>query len=905
MTTNRIRARFTAPLPLTEAEGSYHYPCVFTISWNYASPKDMIVKPLRAHAVKLVDLDIEQRRKFSIGLAALVVEGNNVERMSASITTGLVRLACEIVAKREQRKGFVRRPDALVTSLVAKKNSIARRATKARKNNSIDYSDYLEATKKELEREIRSRVNKLKREREQKLRDKLAKGDAVFRHINMKGGEGDVTPAIRKGGVYAQGKEALSLFADFYSKPWVGRGGFDVGFGAKIARTISQYLQTQYGSLPRTGTLNSPPDDAELTKILSSLKGNKAAGHDDLSPSVLKADPEGVIRVISPLFRKIWEDGVFPEAWGLSDVSPIPKEGKPRDSVDSYRPIYLIPALCKLFSLLLTSRITRHVEAGKLLGEEHMGFRKHKGCEETAATLWQLLSTRKKQGLSTFVGYLDLSNAFPTTWRDGLFTKLFTMLGGCRPVRLAHALYQIDKARVRMGQHSSETWQNRLGVKTGDPLSPILFLVFMSELSDRLRRAGHGISFAGHFLPIFLYADDIALLAGSSEEMQRMLLVCEKWDQEYRMVFSLKKCGVVEYGAVAIDSEREWDLQGGKILEGKVYKYLGILFHQSLSGKVHTLDLVKRVKRRIGQLKHTTLSVGLSLTTARKVILACVASVIEYGSLCWMSRATVIARRKLESQWNAAIRYAANTHKYTHSMELRRLTGIDSLEDRWLMKACLMINKVFALPNTAIACIVLTQRVNDFVHERKHPWGCWLSATSEGLSRIGLDHLSLEGFKGLRSLKTTELTTLLVEALLSHRNSVWAIHARFKGNRVQRLLLSEPGGCKSVATMVATGTHSQKTFVTELACNSLPLHGVTPARFSVSPPLEGDNSCPVCGHILEDLKHFLLECPKLNRPPDWPVTIRSLLRLFATSVQALVAAAAMWRQRRSHAQLRV
>jgi hypothetical protein len=201
-----MRARFTAPLPLTEAEGSYHYPCVFTISWNYTSAKDRTVKPLRAHAVKLVDLDAEQRRKFSIGLTALVVEGSNVERMSASITTGLVRLAGEIVAKKEQGKGFVRRPDALVASLVARNNSIARRATKARRKNYIDKADYLEAAKKELERGIRSRVNKLKREREQKLRDKLTRGDAVFRHINMKGGEAGVAPAIRKGDVYAQGK---------------------------------------------------------------------------------------------------------------------------------------------------------------------------------------------------------------------------------------------------------------------------------------------------------------------------------------------------------------------------------------------------------------------------------------------------------------------------------------------------------------------------------------------------------------------------------------------------------------------------------------------------------------------------------------------------------------------------
>jgi len=121
-----------------------------------------------------------------------------------------------------------------------------------------------------------------------------------------------------------------------------------------------------------------------------------------------------------------------------------------------------------------------------------MGFRRNKGCEETAATLWELLSIRKRQGSRTFVGFLDLSNAFPTTWREGLFTRLFAMLGDCRPVRLAQALYQIDRARVRMGLHSSEPWRNRLGVKTGDPLSPILFLVFMHEFSSRFKEAGHG-----------------------------------------------------------------------------------------------------------------------------------------------------------------------------------------------------------------------------------------------------------------------------------------------------------------------------------------------------------------------------------------------------------------------------
>jgi hypothetical protein len=110
--------------------------------------------------------------------------------------------------------------------------------------------------------------------------------------------------------------------------------------------------------------------------------------------------------------------------------------------------------------------------------------------------------------------------------------RLFAMLGD----------YQIDRARVRMGLHSSEPWRNRLGVKTGDPLSPTLFVVFMHELSSRFQEVGHGIQLAGIPIPVFLYADDIALLADSAQQMQATLFVCEKWAREYRMIFSLKKC---------------------------------------------------------------------------------------------------------------------------------------------------------------------------------------------------------------------------------------------------------------------------------------------------------------------------------------------------------------------------
>jgi hypothetical protein len=240
--------------------------------------------------------------------------------------------------------------DKQIASLVAQKNVTAMKEARARRKGQADMSALW----------CRNTI-RVRREHSAKLREKLAKRDMVFNYINRKSGEVGSIPAIRVGDTYVQGREALHLFAELYGKPEIGRTGFDLGFGLIVARTHSSYQKANYQCLSQEGTQNTPSNYSELIKLLTSQKANKAAGHDDLSPSVLKADPQGLFRVIGPLFRRIWEECVFPEEWGICDVSPIP----------------LI-----------------------------------------------------------FVCFLYLSNALPITWREDLFTRLFSMLSYCRSVRL-------------------------------------------------------------------------------------------------------------------------------------------------------------------------------------------------------------------------------------------------------------------------------------------------------------------------------------------------------------------------------------------------------------------------------------------------------------------------------------
>jgi len=73
--------------------------------------------------------------------------------------------------------------------------------------------------------------------------------------------------------------------------------------------------------------------------------------------------------VLLMMYNKIWQDGVFPEAWRHSVIKPVLKSGKPQEKVSSYRPISLTCVLGKIMEKLVTNRISYYVEKKNLLAK--------------------------------------------------------------------------------------------------------------------------------------------------------------------------------------------------------------------------------------------------------------------------------------------------------------------------------------------------------------------------------------------------------------------------------------------------------------------------------------------------------------------------------------------------------
>ena len=63
------------------------------------------------------------------------------------------------------------------------------------------------------------------------------------------------------------------------------------------------------------------------------------------------------------------------------------------------------------------------------------------------------------------------------------------------------------------------------GIRQGGVLSPYLFAVYVDDIVLKLQQSNLGCYFKGTFVGIFLYADDIVLLAPSVESLQKLLLI--------------------------------------------------------------------------------------------------------------------------------------------------------------------------------------------------------------------------------------------------------------------------------------------------------------------------------------------------------------------------------------------
>lgn len=316
-----------------------------------------------------------------------------------------------------------------------------------------------------------------------------------------------------------------------------------------------------------------------VLRKIKEINPNKAPGHDMITGKLIKELPIRGKYIVKEIFNAILKLNYFPSAWKQAKIIMVPKPGKDKTQLGSYRPISLLPALSKLFERILLEKLQPYIEQNNIIPQHQFGFRNKHGTIEQVHKIANCIKTALDENKYCTGVFLDIAQAFDKVWHEGLYKKIVNLLPKKFHKLLASYIYN-RKFKVAYNNFLTSEQPITAGVPQGSVLGPTLYLLYTSDLPTN-----NGITTT-------TFADDTAILYTHSNrltatrELQNHLKEIEKWSNNWgirineekstHITFTLKKrsCGQVKLNNLTIPQVDS-------------VKYLGMHLDKKLNWKLH------------------------------------------------------------------------------------------------------------------------------------------------------------------------------------------------------------------------------------------------------------------------------------------------------------------------------
>ena len=334
----------------------------------------------------------------------------------------------------------------------------------------------------------------------------------------------------------------------------------------------------------------------EVLKVCKEINIHKSAAILNIKTLVLKDAFVDNIDRFSKIFNSLLTMSVFPKAWKLSTIVPLPKVPHPKTASD-LRPVALTPLPGKLMERLICSRLQGWLSDNGVLSEAQHGFRKKKSTISAIVSLLDAIYKNINNNNNSYIIYLDLKKAFDTISHEKMIKKLEAL--GLDGLTLGwFNSYLLDRSQcVKLNNMIPDTLPITYGVPQGSILGPILFSIYINDIADIVNCG------------IVLYADDTVIFHHDKNTLQNNLRIISDWCNDNLLTINVKKSHWMRTkvcGKVDDDMNQEnitFFVKDKKLTEVEVYKYLGLHIDSSLNFQPHHKKLISQAQLKLSQFR--------------------------------------------------------------------------------------------------------------------------------------------------------------------------------------------------------------------------------------------------------------------------------------------------------------